>query len=641
MASPERSIVARLESFELPTQLPAVVRLFRGKTQENGGDFRETVTRLIAHFHSNPIPDFDLEELATNMNICLEAAQEKRRNDPSLQIPESELAALSLYTAHSDFFRVLNAKLRDSIRESVLPFVDIIWLILLGMSKCPVYVDSDMVFRGVRLDLSSIIKENSVITWHQFTSCSTNMNTMQSALFLGEEGPRSIFLIQMATTRPRDIAPFSLHPSEREVVFPPNTRFRVVGSAKLGDNLHQYQLREEEAYDPILRYGVNLADYRSRLHLNLPLIAPPETATPVAENATQTPPPPASTAIVADASLGDDFSSIMNRLCCKDRVVWERVYAIAAISSHGQSHNYLAQAAVIIAGANEYFGINSQLASRYARQCMPWLFQQHDKDAYFCLGEFYYEGIGVEQDEDEAGRYYRMGAEAGSIAAQNELGYYLEYDRGDVNAAVEWYDRSAREGYMQAQYNLAMCYEKGEGVQKDKREAARLFLLAAEQGDSESQFKISNCYRYGNGMAPNHEQAQRWLEMAADGGEKEAQITLGSNYFHGKHVDVDFGKAVRMFRLAADQNSAAAERMLGICYENGKGVEKNEYQAILWYRKAVSKGDKRAQYHLGRCYETGTGVARDVGQAIKFYTLAKKQKDMDAAERLSQLNRQS
>jgi len=42
---------------------------------------------------------------------------------------------------------------------------------------------------------------------------------------------------------------------------------------------------------------------------------------------------------------------------------------------------------------------------------------------------------------------------------------------------------SANQGYSIAQFNLGLCYEKGEGVEKNISKAIELYTLAAKQGN--------------------------------------------------------------------------------------------------------------------------------------------------------------
>ena len=74
-------------------------------------------------------------------------------------------------------------------------------------------------------------------------------------------------------------------------------------------------------------------------------------------------------------------------------------------------------------------------------------------------------------------------AEDGDPQAQNNLGILYEHGEGvpedDVQAA-HWYRLAAEQGLALAQSNLGLMYDKGEGVPKDAAEAVRWFRLAAE-----------------------------------------------------------------------------------------------------------------------------------------------------------------
>ncbi len=58
-------------------------------------------------------------------------------------------------------------------------------------------------------------------------------------------------------------------------------------------------------------------------------------------------------------------------------------------------------------------------------------------------------------------------AEGGSVLAQSELGDRYYYGIGvpqDDKEAVKWYRKSAEQGSAKAQYNLGVMYANGEGV---------------------------------------------------------------------------------------------------------------------------------------------------------------------------------
>ena len=52
------------------------------------------------------------------------------------------------------------------------------------------------------------------------------------------------------------------------------------------------------------------------------------------------------------------------------------------------------------------------------------------------------------------------------------------------------YRKAAEQGDANAQYNLGVCYEKGEGVKKDLSQAVQWYRKAAEQGMPGAQSKL-------------------------------------------------------------------------------------------------------------------------------------------------------
>ena len=61
------------------------------------------------------------------------------------------------------------------------------------------------------------------------------------------------------------------------------------------------------------------------------------------------------------------------------------------------------------------------------------------------------------------------------------------YHRGDYAAALKGFRVHAEQGIANAQFNLGVMYQKGQGVTRDDAEAVRWFRLAAEQGHANAK----------------------------------------------------------------------------------------------------------------------------------------------------------
>lgn len=85
---------------------------------------------------------------------------------------------------------------------------------------------------------------------------------------------------------------------------------------------------------------------------------------------------------------------------------------------------------------------------------------------------------------------------------------------------------AARDGQVDALYNLGTIYDQGQGVARDPVEAIKWFKLAADQRDNVAQFNLAVLYGRGDGVPRDSAEAQRWGRMAADNGNERARQVL-------------------------------------------------------------------------------------------------------------------
>ena len=89
----------------------------------------------------------------------------------------------------------------------------------------------------------------------------------------------------------------------------------------------------------------------------------------------------------------------------------------------------------------------------------------------------------------------RAGADKGDAKAQYELGRaFFSGTLGvakDEAEAVKWFRKAAEQNVADAQYNLGVCYDSGEGVAKDEIEAYKWWLLAAGQGNDDAKYNMT------------------------------------------------------------------------------------------------------------------------------------------------------
>ncbi len=73
-----------------------------------------------------------------------------------------------------------------------------------------------------------------------------------------------------------------------------------------------------------------------------------------------------------------------------------------------------------------------------------------------------------------------------------------------------------------AQYNLGVMYENGEGVTQDYKTAVKWYTLAAEQGFTDAQNNLGVKFWFGKGLPQNNVYAHMWLNLAAANGSEKS-----------------------------------------------------------------------------------------------------------------------
>ena len=170
--------------------------------------------------------------------------------------------------------------------------------------------------------------------------------------------------------------------------------------------------------------------------------------------------------------------------------------------------------------------------------------------------------------------------------------YYL--DGNKLEKAINWLNVAAKqEGkyFNVANVELALCYEKGIGVQIDSNKAFKIM--------EKTSYKDLN-----------------------------ALYNLGRYYFNGIGVKVNLSKSIEIYLEAAQNGHILSQINLSIIYENGIGCNKNEKKAFEWLNKAVQLMVEKKQFvsvaihALGNFYKEGIGIKKDLVKANQYFELA-------------------
>ena len=152
-----------------------------------------------------------------------------------------------------------------------------------------------------------------------------------------------------------------------------------------------------------------------------------------------------------------------------------------------------------------------------------------DAEAQSALGSMYAKGLGVTRDYVQAEHWYRKAADQGDVDAMVRLGtmYYSgveEYGiRKDFNKAFHYYSSAANIGDAPAQFYLACLYLRGEGVEQNLEKAFEWTEKSAKQGFAEAQNELGRAYEH---MKQDPDKAIEWYQKAAAQGFELARQNL-------------------------------------------------------------------------------------------------------------------
>lgn len=158
----------------------------------------------------------------------------------------------------------------------------------------------------------------------------------------------------------------------------------------------------------------------------------------------------------------------------------------------------------------------------------------NNSEGQWHMGECYRYGRGVSINIKEALKWYKKAAGQGhekakemyELLSKDSSEIYKEgckhIDNKEYKEAYEFFHSIASDPY--GQNGLGVCFAKGYYVEKDYGKAAYWFQKAARRGLNQSQYNLCICYYLGLGVVKSIELATYWLNKAAEQGNFEAII---------------------------------------------------------------------------------------------------------------------
>lgn len=268
---------------------------------------------------------------------------------------------------------------------------------------------------------------------------------------------------------------------------------------------------------------------------------------------------------------------------------------------------------------------------------------------WYRIGKFHCYGLGTEQDDLQAFKWFSKSAIAGNMYAQYSLANLYYYEKGiekDLQLAFSWYMKSAKQGQPYANYAVAGMYAKGEAVSKDEKTAYEFYkkaldgFLAIEskdQADDNLLYKIGTMYKNGLGTDKDIEKAIAYFKQSAELNNKHALYEFGKLMLEGNHIDKDITKALEYLENSIKLENINAKRYLAQEYISGEHIEQDIEKGITMLTELSDSGDALSSYKLGKIYFKGEVTYRDWDKAEKYLLKAAESKSEYAQYTLGKL----
>ena len=285
------------------------------------------------------------------------------------------------------------------------------------------------------------------------------------------------------------------------------------------------------------------------------------------------------------AEQGDGYSCYYLGLAYDEGEVVERDYTEAAGWFHlAEERNHYSYAQLMLARyyANGW-GVDREedIALMWCRKAA----EQGNKDAKLLLGDFCYQGVGMEPDYARAVQNWCEGI----TVSPEEL-----YDVRTVERR-RLLEKAAQKN-PEVFLKLGMCWQGGYGLDKDEETSQRCLDLAGEFGDAEIWYQL--------GMFLSEPDSGRvggtkWLEKVAGQGHKEATRALGELHYGLQN----WGQAAKWLEKAECCGFEDVNEKLIRCCRELLQRERSKKNSLVWLEKLVARVDDEARKELLDRYE--------------------------------------
>lgn len=226
----------------------------------------------------------------------------------------------------------------------------------------------------------------------------------------------------------------------------------------------------------------------------------------------------------------------------------------------------------------------------------------------------------------------------GNSSAQFDIAVMYQYGIGvekNIQEALKFYQLAAAQQDLQAEYNIGLLYLLGTDAEPDYNLALERLTDAAFKGNDHAQYALARIYDYGYednvhkiSIAPDSEKAASMYNLAAANDFGLAQYRLAEILVRQNHAGMSLDELHKQNQLIKGLYTSAVakhvkEAELPLAFYDAMETDKQKQQrAFDVAKQAAEAGNPEAALLLGLMYDRGIAVGVDQADALKWYKKA-------------------
>lgn len=172
---------------------------------------------------------------------------------------------------------------------------------------------------------------------------------------------------------------------------------------------------------------------------------------------------------------------------------------------------------------------------------------------------------------------------------------------------LKWLKKAASNSHPKAKKilaDLALKTERNQNLHSAEKTAISSYKNASTGNDfdEDAAVKMGLAYLYGINVEKNLKEAEKMLRKSAIKGNSHAQYELALIFLHGKEeIQKDYQEAYTWLKKSAEGGNLKSQNEIGYLLFNGsvdKKIKPNVEEAISFWKKAADAGLEEAQYNI-------------------------------------------